>query len=276
LEIKNSNKQHWISLGGKKIWLLKNARSWKLLLYLFISFVFILYSLLIFIYGGHYYREFEVHIKSVRDSVAIFASASLSQIRQTEKTDQIRININPKNFRKLFLQKERALRKGKLFVTEADYVPATIQHGDETIKVKLRLKGDHIDHLQGKKWSFRIIVKGHNTILGMKKISIHHPKTRNYLNEWLFHQTLRREGLLGLRYQFIRVILNQENLGIYALEEHFDKYLLGHNQLRNGPIVRFNEELFWKEIAQKSAFDQARMSSGSYLSSDIDAFQTTK
>ena len=92
----------------------------------------------------------------------------------------------------------------------------------------------------------------------------------------LFHQTLRREGLLGLRYQFIRVILNQENLGIYALEEHFDEYLLGHNQLRNGPIVRFNEELFWKEIAQKSAFDQARMSSGSYLSSDIDAFQTTK
>ena len=276
MEIKNSNKQHWISLGGKKIWLLKNARSWKLLLYLFISFVFILYSLLIFIYGGHYYREFEVNIKSVRDSVAIFASASLSQIRQTEKTDQIRININPKNFRKLFLQKERALRKGKLFVTEADYVPATIQHGDETIKVKLRLKGDHIDHLQGKKWSFRIIVKGHNTILGMKKISIHHPKTRNYLNEWLFHQTLRREGLLGLRYQFIRVILNQENLGIYALEEHFDEYLLGHNQLRNGPIVRFNEELFWKEIAQKSAFYQARMSSGSYLSSDIDAFQTSK
>ncbi|MEC7867442.1 MAG: hypothetical protein VYE00_07335, partial [Candidatus Poribacteria bacterium] len=116
MEIKNSNKQHWISLGGKKIWLLKNARSWKLLLYLFISFVFILYSLLIFIYGGHYYREFEVNIKSVRDSVAIFASASLSQIRQTEKTDQIRININPKNFRKLFLQKESALRKGKLFV----------------------------------------------------------------------------------------------------------------------------------------------------------------
>ena len=91
-----------------------------------------------------------------------------------------------------------------------------------------------------------------------------------------FHQALAKEGLLGLRYQFIRVVLNQKDLGIYALEEHFDAYLLGHNQLWNGPIVRFNEEFFWKEIAQKSTFDRARMSSGSYLSSDIDAFQTTK
>ena len=87
---------------------------------------------------------------------------------------------------------------------------------------------------------------------------------------------MSREGLLGLRYWFIRVVLNREDLGIYALEEHLDEYLLGHNQLRNGPIVRFNEEFFWREIAQKSTFDQAKMSSGSYLSSDIDAFQTTK
>ncbi len=159
------------------------------------------YSLLIFIYGGHCYSEFEDNIKSVRDSFAIFVSVSFSRIRQTKKADQIRIDIKPKNFRSLSLQRERALRKDKLFVTKADYVPAMIQHGDEAIKVKLRLKGDHIDHLQGKKWSFRIIVKGNNTILGMKRFSIHHPKTRNYLNEWLFHQTLRRDRLrkfLGL------------------------------------------------------------------------------
>ncbi|HIA67202.1 TPA: hypothetical protein EYN98_14310 [Candidatus Poribacteria bacterium] len=276
MEIKNSDGQHWISLKGKKNWLLKNARSWKLSFYLFIGSLFMVYSLLIFIYGGHCYSEFEDNIKSVRDSFAIFVSVSFSRIRQTKKADQIRIDIKPKNFRSLSLQRERALRKDKLFVTKADYVPAMIQHGDEAIKVKLRLKGDHIDHLQGKKWSFRIIVKGNNTILGMKRFSIHHPKTRNYLNEWLFHQTLRREGLLGLRYQFIRVVLNQEDLGIYALEEHFDEYLLGHNQLHDGPIVRFNEEFFWKEIAQKSAFNQAKMSSGSYLSSGIDTFQTTK
>ena len=139
------------------------------MLYVCIGFVFILYSLLMFIYGGHYYREFEDNIKSLRESVAIFVSVNFSRIRRTEQTDQIQININPKNFRKLFFQKECALRTGKLFVTKADYVPAVIQHGDETIKVKLRLKGDHIDHLQGKKWSFRIIVKGSNTILGMKK-----------------------------------------------------------------------------------------------------------
>ena len=131
-------------------------------------------------------------MKSVRDSVAIFTSAGFSHVRKTEEVDQIRINVNPKDFHKLSLQKELALKQGKLFVTESDYVSATIQHENETIKVKLRLKGDHIDHLQGKKWSFRIVVKGNNTILGMRRMSIHHPKTRNYLNEWLFHQALAK------------------------------------------------------------------------------------
>ena len=48
-------------------------------------------------------------------------------------------------------------------------------------KISLRLKGDHLDHLRGKKWSFRVKVKRGNTLLGMKQFSLHHPKTRNYL-----------------------------------------------------------------------------------------------
>ena len=77
----------------------------------------------------------------------------------------------------------------------------------------------------------------------MKEFSIQHPKTRNYVYEWLFHEALKREDLLSLRYEFIDVTLNGKDLGTYALEESFEKRLIEHNGYREGPIVRFNEDL---------------------------------
>ena len=67
---------------------------------------------------------------------------------------------------------------------------------------------------------------GDETLFGMKQFSLHHPRERNYAYEWLFHQALKREGLLGLRYLFVDVTLNGTHLGVYALEEHFEKRLL--------------------------------------------------
>jgi len=48
----------------------------------------------------------------------------------------------------------------------------------------------------------------------MKQFSIHHPNTRNYVYEWIFHQALKREGVLSLRYDFIEVTLNGKFLDI--------------------------------------------------------------
>ena len=70
----------------------------------------------------------------------------------------------------------------------------------------------------------------------MKQFSLHHPRTRNWLFEWLGHRILRREGTLALRYRFVDVTLNGKHLGIYALEEHFEKRLIEHNRRREGPM----------------------------------------
>ena len=97
----------------------------------------------------------------------------------------------------------------------------------QNIFLQLQIKDQHIkDELKS---SYRIKVKGDNTILGMKQFSIHHPRERNYLNEWLFHKTINREGLISLRYYFVKIILNGNDLGIYALEEHFERRLLENN-----------------------------------------------
>lgn len=160
---------------------------------------------------------------------------------------QIMIDIKHTDFQKLAYQREVALRSGVLLKTDDDYVPAQIRLNDEVVKVKLRLKGDWTDHLQGDKWSYRVVVKGEKSIFGMKTFSIQHPKTRNYMSEWLFHRLLKYEGLIALRYDFIKAIINGKDLGVFALEEHFEKRLIEHNELREGPIIKFNENLLWLE-----------------------------
>ncbi len=168
----------------------------------------------------------------------------------TAKPEKIVIDIKHKDFQKLAYKKEVALDKGILITSADDYVPAKIRYARKTYKVKLRLKGDMLEHLGPEKWSFRVKVRGDNTIMQMKQFSLHHPKARNYIHEWIYHQALKNEELLSLRYKFVNVIVNGKNWGIYALEEHFEKRLVESNRLRQGPVLKFSEELLWADIGK--------------------------
>ncbi|VEN74471.1 conserved hypothetical protein [Candidatus Desulfarcum epimagneticum] len=182
--------------------------------------------------------------------------------------EKLIIDIKHKNFQKLAYEREVAL--AQRFLNKGEYVSATIRHGNKKIRVKMRLKGDNIDHLHGAKWSYRIKVKGDQTIFGMKIFSIQHPKTRNYIFEWIFHQALRREDILNLRYKFVNVIINGRDLGIYALEEHFEKRLVEYRRRREGPILRLEEDLSWHE--GRVFPSKTRSGYGSYFSSAISSF----
>jgi hypothetical protein len=134
------------------------------------------------------------------------------------------------------------------------YVPAKIRLDDKIAKVKIRLQGDREIHwADPKRWSFRVEVKD-DTILGMRKFTIQHPVTRNYVYEWLFHDFLKREGLIGLNYQFITFNVNGKSKGVYAVEEKSDKILIESNKRRNGPIFKFESsggldyDNFWENI----------------------------
>jgi hypothetical protein len=58
---------------------------------------------------------------------------------------------------------------------------------------------------------------------------------------------LERDDILAPRYDFIRVDINGEDSGIYAIEEHFDKILVESQRRREGPILKLNEDLMWRE-----------------------------
>src|SRR4030042_4321236 len=69
-----------------------------------------------------------------------------------EEIPKLTIDIKFKYFQKLREKRDEAVAKGFLIKESGDFVPASIRLNGKTIKVKLRLKGDLTDHLQGNKW----------------------------------------------------------------------------------------------------------------------------
>jgi len=59
------------------------------------------------------------------------------------------------------------------------------------------------------------------------------------------HKWCESEGVLATSYDFLPVVFNGVNMGVYALEEHFDKQLLEQKQRREGVMVKFDETGFW-------------------------------
>ena len=183
-------------------------------------------------------------------------------------------------------KREKALRVGVLFSSDEDYVPASIRYNDEqNIDVEIRLKGDWVDHLKTEKWSFRIHVKEDDgAVLGMRRFSLQGPETRNYVNEWGYHQNLMMEGVLTTRYYFVNVVINGEHKGIYALEESFAEDLIESQNRREGVIIRMNEDYLWKNWATFSKggdLVSARNAgffwlSENYLSSEITPFRGSR
>lgn len=149
------------------------------------------------------------------------------------------IDIKHKDFLKLAYKRQEALKAGILLYSEDDWVPATLTHRRNRVKADIRLKGTAPTHWKDKDvWSFKVKVKGGNTLFGMRRFALQKPSTRTFMNEWYWHKLLRYSGLIALRYDFISLTVNGKNLPIYAIEENFEKKLIENNNLREGPIFR--------------------------------------
>ena len=180
-------------------------------------------------------------------AVMLFSCADKKEKRSVLTSNTCaEIYISDSSYQQLKLYRNTALENGVIDKSLKKYVRATLTYKGEEVPVKLRLKGDWIDHLKGEKWSFRIKVTGDNAFLGLKSFSIQSPHTRSFLHEWFMHQVYLREGVLTTRYDFVPIVINGKPMGVYALEEHFDKQLVEAKNRREGPILKFNEEGLWE------------------------------
>ncbi len=156
--------------------------------------------------------------------------------------DTLRLHIDEEGMAKLSTLRSEALAEG-LLVNRGDWVKAVV--GD-SIQAEVRLKGDWPTHLEGEKWSLRIKTNKQYRWHGLRSFSVHRPEARHFLSEWVYHRWLQKEGVLTTRYEFITLILNGRNLGVYALEEHFDRELLLAQGREEAPILKFDESSFWE------------------------------
>ena len=192
----------------------------------------------------------------------------------------VSITVDEEGLQQLESVVDRALEAGVIEREGNDYVDGAFQvtmpgdgAGSGEFKGKLRIKGKMTDHVEGRKWSFRVVAKKSGGFLGMKRFSLQHPGTRNYLCDWLFHRLMQGEGIIALRYGFCKVRLNDEDLGVYAYEEHFGPELLEHNGRLPGPIVRFDPGLFWLHRTQGlDGGAKVNDAYGAYQAANLDAF----
>lgn len=168
-----------------------------------------------------------------------------------EYADEKRLDIHipRESYESMKSWRDSCYKYGMIISDAQEYFDASLKWEGKKIPIRIRLKGDMLEHVNGIKWSFRIRVEGENSVMGMKSFSLHDPAIKNYLDEWMMHQMCTEEDVLTTRYSFIPVRVNDKSLGIYAMEEHFQKQLVESRSRREGPIVKFNEDGLWEYYA---------------------------
>ncbi len=184
------------------------------------------------------------------------------------------INVNEHDLEHLQRVVEDARARGVIIPEGNDYVPAAITGPEGSFKAKVRIKGKLTDHVKGDKWSFRVIAKKNGGFLGMRRFSLQHPGTRNYLNDWFYHKLMEGEGVIALRYGFIRLNFNGDDLGVYAYEEHFGPELLENNKRMEGPIFRFDPGLYWEHRLNEMRGLKVDGAYAEFQAATVDAYDT--
>ncbi len=172
------------------------------------------------------------------------------QYPEYQTKDAIKMYVDDKDLARLQQKRMTAFETTVLVNSDEDYSNLVLFDGNQFLNAEYRLKGDLLDHLQGDKWSFRIKLKKTFAWKHLLTFSVQNPFTRNFVYEWLAHQIFDREDVLTTRYGFIPLTMNDRSLGIYAWEEHFEKQLVESRNRREGPIVRFDESIFWERVLE--------------------------
>jgi len=181
------------------------------------------------------------------------------------------LDIAFKNVEKLRQMQRDALRKGHIDAAAKETVAADLTADGARSRVKLRLKGDNLDHVSGRRVSFRVEIERGPPVLGMREFSLQAPATKGYHLEALFHESVRWAGVLSPRYEFVRVGCNGDEYGVTALEEHCAKEMLERQGRRESVIVRFEEEQMFAAQIRLGSTDARDVAVDDYRTAPVKA-----
>lgn len=154
------------------------------------------------------------------------------------------------NYNTLLQLRRQALQTGVYIPANRDFMTATLRLDNSPIPIHMRFYPGPADHLENpKKWNFDIRTQPDHLLLGMQRFYLLNPAEHNWLDQWAFSRSLEREGLLTTQYQFVNLVFNGDNWGIYALLEGFGDQLMTANGRTAGVILEFDADLLWQSIA---------------------------
>ncbi|MFK8037015.1 MAG: CotH kinase family protein [Crocinitomicaceae bacterium] len=189
-----------------------------------------------------------IYLKA-QDSIAIFDDLKvyIYPVMPTNNVEKdLSIWIPSKSKKKLTKYIEKSLGSAVISEKSKKYVSAYYLDNEDTTKIKIKIKGDWSDHIAPDKASYRFKLPSTASFEKMSSFSIQHPKARNFLSEWIMHIMADKVGILSTKYEFINVNFNGYNMGLYALEEHFDKHIVENRKRREGPILKLDESGTWR------------------------------
>ena len=165
------------------------------------------------------------------------------------KTEKLYIDINSKNISKIKKERKQIIKEtnennaATNISFKFNEYNAKIYFKEKSYNINIRLKGDRNIHWNDeKKSSYRIKINNNGKILELSEFSLQKPRARNYIYEWIFHKLHAKNNSINLKYKFIKLYINGENLGLYVIEEFFSKALLERHNRRNGPIFSVIED----------------------------------
>lgn len=160
--------------------------------------------------------------------------------------DTIYLDINKKEWQKLKADYDTvnynySNNRHNFALYRPEYRDVQIRDGvnGNLLKAKARLKGGQSPHWSDiDRLSFHVKTTKNGKIQGLKKFNLHHPRSRNYMQEYVYHKLLEYDNLKSVRFDFIRLIRNDEDMGIYNIEEIPGEEFILRNGYSDGVVFR--------------------------------------
>ena len=235
----------------------KKVSSFNLKLYLkkksnllFVIFIILLLNSILFTFLGVYAHKYRYTIivkkKFSNDNNYIINIIKNFVTKPFVNVDKVYLDIDFLDFKKLNDNRNIALKNNIIYSEYNKNITAIIKHKNQSIPVKIKLKGGIVKNHLGANWSFKVKTKKSN-LFGFNDFALMHAERRNYLLEWYARKMSKTEGLIYKDYKFINLYINGENKGIYVIDENYTESLSVKNNRREGLYVRFGSDInfYW-------------------------------
>ena len=171
-----------------------------------------------------------------------FIEAPFNYVGAQNVTDVFKLDIKYQDW--LLLEKDRdaALVNGRIS-EQRNLVNAELYHNNIKYKVKVRLQGDMLDHINSStRWSLRFEIKQKQAVFSSKRFALLSPHVRGHHGPRLFAKTMQVAGfdIISPKDTPVRLIVNGIDWGVMLFEQAFSQSLLATNQRTEGVIVRLD------------------------------------